>query len=90
MIVPVKFQIFAQTVILTNKDEARLNAHLSSWGRLNEMFLIQAFNEPDLRRLVVIELMDKKRWKIVNRLLMRLTRLERKQLADKARKLCSR
>jgi hypothetical protein len=42
------------------------------------MFLL-GMNESDLRRLVVIELMEGRRWAIINRLLGRLAKVEREK-----------
>lgn len=88
MKIPAKYQIFATPVVLTDKDADRLSPHLTSWPRLNEMFLLDVFNEPDLRRLAILELMDRKRWVILSRLLMRLGRAERNRIVEKAKKLC--
>jgi hypothetical protein len=88
MTIPKKYQVFAQPVILIDKDAARLAPNLTSWPKLNAMLRVQAFNEPDLRRLVILELVGGRRWRIVNRLLMRLGRFDRAQLEKKVRGLC--
>jgi hypothetical protein len=73
MRVLLKYQIFEQPVILTNKDADRLSYHLGNWTRLNEVMLL-GVNLPDLRRLVVLELMGLKRRSILRRLLGRIAK----------------
>jgi hypothetical protein len=76
--IPKKYQVFDLPVELDSKDVERLSPHLSGWNKLNEMFLL-GMNESDLRRLVVIELMEGRRWAIINRLLGRLAKVEREK-----------
>lgn len=70
MNIPKKMQVFDQPVHLSSKDEERLAPLLSGWTRLAAV--LSSVNEPDLKRMVVMELMDKRRRKIVARLLQRL------------------
>lgn len=71
-----KYQIFDTDVEVMDKDLERLGIHLRGWNWLNEVFLL-GVNEPDLRRLVVIELIHKRRLPIIRRLLGRLAKAER-------------
>lgn len=73
MRIPLKYQIFEQPVILTHKDAERLSYHLGNWTRLNEVMLL-GVNLPDLRRLVVLELMGAGRRSILQRLLGRIAK----------------
>lgn len=82
MKVPLRCQIFETPVILSDKDVQRLQVHLSNWCRLNEMFLL-GINAPDLRRLVVLELLGSGRKAILRRLLGRLVKVERKEILRK-------
>jgi hypothetical protein len=78
MRVLLKYQIFEQPVILTNKDADRLSYHLGNWTRLNEVMLL-GVNLPDLRRLVVLELMGLKRRSILSRLLGRIAKEQHRE-----------
>jgi len=73
MRVPAKYQIFEQPIVLTSKDAERLSYHLGNWTRLNEVMLL-GINLPDLRRLVVLELMGLRRRSILSRLLGRIAK----------------
>lgn len=78
-----KYQIFdGPNVIILCKDRDRLSWHLISSGHLNEIFLI-GINAIDLQRLIILELMGKKRRDIINRLLSRLLTLRRYALKDR-------
>jgi hypothetical protein len=86
--IPQKYQIFDEPVVVTSKDAERLKVHLTGWNKLNEMFLL-GINQPDLRRLVVMELMGAARRTILTRLLGRLSKLERQTYMDRINKaLC--
>jgi hypothetical protein len=71
MTIPKKFQIFDKPVELSDKDAARLSSHLSGWMKLHTFFL-EGVNEPDLQRLLVIEMMGMRRRSILDRLLSRI------------------
>jgi hypothetical protein len=86
MNIPSKYQVFDQPVEVSNKDQQRLRVHLLGWNRLNEILLL-GVNEPDLRRLVVMEVMGSRRMTIINRLLGRLAKLERKRITERIGKL---
>lgn len=73
-----KYQIFGSPIEILEKDAARLSSHLTGWNKLNEIFLL-GLNEPDLRRMVVLELMGARRQSIISRLLGRLSKLERQR-----------
>ena len=83
--VPLKYQIFDSPVEILEKDAARLTGHLTGWNRLNEIFLV-GLNEPDLRRMVVLELMGARRISILSRLLGRLSKLERQKYNQRIQK----
>ena len=76
MRIPNRFQIFETEVILSDKDAERLQVHLSNWRRLHEIMLL-GLNIPDLRRLVVLELLGNGRRAIITRLLGRIAKLQR-------------
>jgi hypothetical protein len=81
MNIPSKFQVFPDhTVQVSPNDQARLNPHRTGWRKLHELFLLEALTTDDLRKLVVLELMDFRREQIIGRLLMRLGRLERREI----------
>lgn len=83
--IPGKYQLFASPVVIDSKDAERLGVYLSGFMRL--MAILPQVNEPDLRRLVVLELMGKQRKKLLDRLLMRLCRLDRLALQKRVNKL---
>lgn len=84
MKIPSKYQIFDAPVVLDSKDAERLSFHLTNWNKLNEMFML-GVNAPDLRRLVVMEMLGRRRMAIISRLLGRLARVQRKHLLGKVR-----
>lgn len=87
MIIPKKFQVLDHEVQLTDKDAERLSVWLRSYeapyrhGRFSEC------NERDLERLLVMELMDRQRKKIIARLLSRLGRVKDIRIQAKVSKL---
>ncbi len=83
MKIPARVQVFDTPVIITDKDEVRLASHLSGWPHLHEMFLLGIFNELDLERLVVLELLGACRREILRRLLARLGTLQRKTIQER-------
>lgn len=85
MRIPSRYQIFENEVELTDKDVQRLQVHLSNWGRLNEILLL-GVNIPDLRRLVVLELMNNGRLFIITRLLGRIAKLQRQENMQRVRR----
>ena len=80
MKIPDKYQIFNTPVVLTDKDHDRLAPHLSGWPRLHQLFQSGVINQPDLQRLIIIELMDRKRLMLIHRLLGRLESITRKEV----------
>ena len=80
MTLPDELQIFEHPVILLDKDAERLKPFLSSWVVLAQLFLL-GVNEPDVQRLIVLELLDRRRPLILDRLTMRLGRLQRQRVA---------
>jgi hypothetical protein len=78
MKIPLKYQIFEDPVEVSDKDHQRLSIYLRNWQRLHEMMLI-GVNAEDLRRMVIMELIGRRRKGIINRLLGRLSKLIRKE-----------
>ena len=66
-------------VTLTSKDTQRLSPYLTGWPRLAAL-LLKGVNVPDLQRLILLELEGAKRKPMLDRLMMRLLRLQRKAL----------
>lgn len=87
MKIPQKYQVFDEIVEISDKDRVRLSVHLVGWNKLNEIFLLGSINEPDLRRLVVMEIMGSRRMSIVSRLLGRLQKIQRKRIDQNIAKL---
>lgn len=87
MKIPQKYQVFDEPVEISDKDKQRLSVHLVGWNRLNEIFLLGSINEPDLRRLVIMEIMGSRRMSIVSRLLGRLQKIQRKRIDQNIAKL---
>ena len=77
MTIPKKFQIFDTKVNLPDKDAERLTPYLSGWPVLSKWFYSARVNEPDLQRLIVMELMGSRRHVILMRLAARLGSLSR-------------
>ena len=82
MKIPTKLQVFDRPIVLPDTDAERLSPYLAYWVKLHR-FLLPGVNEPDLQRLIVLELMGKRRKFILNRLLMRLGRVQRHALEAK-------
>lgn len=86
MNIPKKFQVFTANVFITSKDEERLSPFLRNWDVLTTN--MSAFNEPDLERLIVMELMRKQtRRKVIGRLLQRLGVARAETVANKVWRL---
>lgn len=83
MKIPAKLQLFETPVALSDQDEERLSVYLGCYDYF--VPLLNKVNEPDLRRLIVMELSGKRRWKILERLVMRVSRLDRLELEKKVR-----
>ena len=79
MKIPTKYQIFDDSVEIQDKDVERLSSCIGGWNRLHELFLLGSVNEPDLKRLVVMELMGKQRHSLIVRLMGRLAKLDRQR-----------
>ena len=77
--IPSRYRIFDTRI--TDKDAQRLGIYLGCWGKLNKLFL-QGVNDSDLKRLIMLELAGAQRRPILDRLQMRLCRLERRRLAE--------
>jgi hypothetical protein len=71
MRIPDYAQVFPNPVVISDKDVERLSPHLSGWMSLHEIMLL-GINESDLQRLVVLELLGKKRKDILQRLTARI------------------
>lgn len=84
MKIPTKYQVFDTPVTLSSKDEERLAPYLVGWMHLAAV--LTDINEPDLMRLIVIELSGKQRRKILDRLLGRIGRVQRKRIEQRISK----
>ena len=78
MKIPQWAQVFDMPVTLSEKDEVRLAPYLIGWMHLAA--ILTDINEPDLMRLVLLELVGKQRRKIIDRLLGRVSRVQRKRI----------
>jgi hypothetical protein len=65
---------------LTAKDMTRLKPHLSGWVRLNEILMLGTLSAEDLRKLILIEITERKRRQILRKLVSRLKSTERQHL----------
>lgn len=83
MKIPDKLQVFRDPVTLSMSDQERLSPHLSHWGRLHNILLLRP-SEEDLKKLYVLELMGKKRRRILDRLIAPIMRHERRRVEEKA------
>ncbi len=88
MKIPACHQVFDQPVVVSDKDHERLSPHLSNWPRLNNLLLL-GVNEPDLQRLILIELQDKRRSQILGKLLAKYGRARQVRLVTKVEGLLS-
>lgn len=77
MTIPKEFQIFEKKIDLSDKDAERLMPYLAGWRGLAGWFYSPKVNEPDLQRLIVLELMGARRRMILERLAARLSSLSR-------------
>jgi hypothetical protein len=84
MKIPPKYQIFPKPVILLEKDEGRLAPLLSCWARLHPVLLDT--QEPDIERMIVIEMMGRRRPMILERLVGRLTVVSKARIQQKIRR----
>jgi hypothetical protein len=82
MTIPDRYQVFEKSVQLDSKDCERLGSFLSGWKRLAPLLAL-GVNEPDLKTLILLELVGKQRRVILDRLLMRLGRVQRRVLQKK-------
>ena len=85
MKIPTAFQVFDTPVILTDKDAERLAPWLQSEPAL--CAVLTGISEPDLRRLVVLELSGSKRYSVLHRLVARFGMCYRKRIARSIAKL---
>ena len=85
MKIPAKLQVFDVPVVLTDKDADRLSPWLASAPKL--IAILKGINEPDLMRLVVLELSNGKRYDVIHRLLARLGRVTRIRIEKRIVKL---
>ena len=86
MIIPPQLQVFDRTVVLSDKDAERLAPHLAYWDKLHRLLAL-GVNEPDLQRLIILELMGAKRNLILIRLMMRLGKVQRKEIERRVYRL---
>ncbi len=72
MNIPTQYQIFdGPPVVVCSKDEERLKPYLRGVTPLS-YFLAKGIGEPDLKRLLIMELLDRRREPIVSRITSRL------------------
>jgi hypothetical protein len=86
MKIPLKYQVFERIVPMGDTTAQTLQDSMTGWNRLNELFLL-GVSEDDLKRMVILELMGPKRASIINRLLGRLTKLERIRIKQRIARL---
>jgi hypothetical protein len=84
MKIPDKYQIFPRPIILIDKDAGRLSPFLSGWERLHAV--LATMQEPDIERLIVIEMMYRRRPMIIDRLASRLMQVAKIRIRAKIRK----
>ena len=84
MRIPEKYQIFPKPVVLSSKDEDRLWPLLSGWPTLHSV--LRHTCEPDIQRMILIEMMNRRRAMILTRLVGRLTHVQKNRLQEKIRK----
>lgn len=77
-----KSQVFDPPVEVTTKDAERLAPFLSGSNRLAKA-LMRGLNEPDLKRLILLELAGKRRRVLLGRLVGRLTSLARRRVEER-------
>lgn len=86
MKIPPRFQVFATVVVLSDKDALRLQPALAGWPTLNRVVLQEETPRTDLERLIIMELLGKRRLVLVNRLVMRLGKLHRREIRERIEK----
>ena len=86
MTLPDKYQVFDQPVWLDSKDAERLAPYLSGWKTLAPLLAL-GVNDPDLKTLILLELLGKQRKLLLDRLLSRLGRIQRAALEARINQL---
>lgn len=86
MKIPAAFQVFDKRISIQNSDVKALKPHLSGWNHLHEMMLLGAFEERDLMKMVIVELMGEKRKLMIDRILMRLGKVQRRKIEARIKK----
>lgn len=69
-------------VTVTNADIKRLKPHLSGWVHLNELLVADFFTAEDIKKLLVIEINDRGRRQILDKLCARLCTKQLELLRD--------
>jgi hypothetical protein len=85
VIIPDRYAIFDTPCILDSKDAERLTPYLSGWKRLAPLLKL-GVNEPDLMRLITLELIGKQRRFLIDRLVSRLGCVQRRRLEKRITK----
>ena len=85
MKIPSKWQVFDTPVILDDLSVEFLSPYLVSWTGLSAV--LAAVSESNLQRLVILELLGKQRRKILDRILMRLGKVQRKKIEKRIERL---
>ena len=86
MRIPNRYQIFDEPVIMPDEDVVRLSPYLSGWNHLINQ-LIVGVNESDVQRLIIMELLGKRRQPILHKLLVRYDRFQRERIEDRINQL---
>ena len=84
MKIPAKYQVFDSPVILTDQDEQRLSGLLSGWPTLSG--IIAGTCEPDVQRMIIMEMLGKKRMPMLHRLIGRLSTIRRQRIYQRIAK----
>ena len=82
-------QLFTRHPKMTLSDKKRLSPHLKTSAKLNEIFVLGAITDPDdIKRLILLELGDKRRPSVLTKLASRLKTSETKILRQRIEELC--
>lgn len=88
MKIPKKYQIFEEKIVILDEERDRLSPSLAGWPTLQKTVLsVPTLSQFDLRRLIILELMDRRRSVIIDRLVMRLGKIHQSEIREKIKKL---
>jgi hypothetical protein len=80
--IPLHYQIFDEEIVILADHREELEQHLTGFMPLANA-LAKGIPDYNIKRLIILELMGKARKKLLDRLIMRLGRLERLALQHK-------